>query len=330
MRVPANTTFVVGAGASCPYGFPTGFDLKVQVTEALLKAAAQASIAEAIEKEVGSRDLRGFAAQLHRSNTRSVDEFVGRRPEWTAMAKVGIAANLLQCEKQREEGLNQVRTSSEGDWLRHLLNCVLADGIAGLHALRIVTFNFDRVIEHCLFDMLKAGYGYSESEAALAIARLGIVHVNGSLGRLPWQLGEGPIVRFGETGVPAAARAMASVQFVHEPRAQEAVERAAAMVREAGLVCFLGFGFHPDNIDALDLRATRKRANEPWLATGFGLTTAEAIELQMMFGGLEVYSKADALTLVRSAPQLHGYDGRTDSGWVRRDVEAAQAEMRGY
>jgi hypothetical protein len=80
---------------------------------------------------------------------------------------------------------------------QELMNKLFANGIDGLddNRLSIVSFNYDRSLEHCLFESAKNRYcinhvGVDEAKEQRCKEKIGaipIVHVYGSLGRLPWQ-----------------------------------------------------------------------------------------------------------------------------------------------
>src|SRR5205823_5571052 len=53
--------------------------------------------------------------------------------------------------------------------------------------LRIVTFNYDRSLEHFLFNAIGHTHNLDEGSTAEIIGKLPIVHVYGQLGNLPWQ-----------------------------------------------------------------------------------------------------------------------------------------------
>jgi hypothetical protein len=201
-----------------------------------------------------------------------------------------------------------------------------------LHAVRIVTFNFDRVIQTRLFAMLAAGFGMSDDHAGEIVARLRILHVNGSLGRLPWQSAAAgdTSVDFGHRERSAVEAAAEAIQFVHEPRARDEVAEAKRVVASASLVCFIGFGFHPANMDALGLVPGSRIPI--CKATGFGLTLSETAEIEGQFGGqLQVYGGSDALFFLRNLPELHGYEnsGSFGPGWNRERFNEVQRLMRG-
>lgn len=56
-----------------------------------------------------------------------------------------------------------------------------------------VTFNYDRCVEHFFFTSLKNSFGRSDEETAAVAKRIGVVHLHGRLGHLPWQETKNPI-----------------------------------------------------------------------------------------------------------------------------------------
>lgn len=119
--------------------------------------------------------------------------------------------------------------------------------------LTIVSFNYDRAIEHFLPYALITAYGMTLLEAQRIVSEhLKIVHPYGTIGRLPWQKGEGPDVEWGNENpwnmnsllnqIRTPSELMANMRAVTELR--------NAMIKSQRIV-FMGFGYHPQNIDLL-------------------------------------------------------------------------------
>src|SRR6266705_6647333 len=96
VKVP--TAFILGAGASNPYHFPMGLDLKNEICKMLdrpqpcLNPNNDPSVAE---------ELRAFQEALQKSGQWSVDAFLERREEKiNAIGKRAIAAALIPFEHE--------------------------------------------------------------------------------------------------------------------------------------------------------------------------------------------------------------------------------------
>lgn len=116
-----NVVLVTGAGASRPYGYPTGEELTREIIEGLRERNSPLSraVGLAVPEEP---DLRDLARRLAASDRGSVDAFL--QPDCNAglrdAARAAIAWILLSREKQ-------VSRPQDGDWIRYLFGAMLDD-----------------------------------------------------------------------------------------------------------------------------------------------------------------------------------------------------------
>ena len=240
---------VLGAGASSPYGFPTGGDLLSfankpdddwwPIAEQLFRATPEFH--------------QGFLRERVASGAESLDEFVGRQTQFKDYAKALIAFRIGECES-RSAILGA--TGSSSDWMtffvRRLVEGVELEAL-GKTELSVVTFNFDRCFEETLLLRLSANYrepGETDSQArarvtgAVVRGRWPILHVHGSLGPLIELAGGG---RPYEPTLDPKQVLLAAQRLVLLDDAQEdsqEFQRARQLIHDATLVFFLGFGFH--------------------------------------------------------------------------------------
>jgi hypothetical protein len=284
--VSKDTVLVVGAGASMPYKFPSGSQLvelilnQTKLTawgDGRLTPVPTAEIATALmARDFSPADIARFRQSLELSRVNSIDAFLERRSEFVSMGKVAIAAAL--CPFENQATLLNVERPDE-DWYRLLVNQLLANLQAGAkRPLTIVTYNYDRSLDHYLFTSLKNALGLDASNMLMLMSNLRIIHVHGALGYLPWQTTDDRKVR--SYGIANERREIAdeNIKIIHEStddsdeyrQAQEALARAAC-------VCFLGFGYHPVNVRRLLASGWHVRPNTPpqILGTSYLLTNAE-------------------------------------------------------
>src|SRR5947208_1187998 len=89
------TVFILGAGASKPYGYPTGPELIAKMLN--LKDEVARVIQEC---GTGADQWRAFQDSLRKSSQGSIDAFLERRPDLRGIGKLLIAANILHCENE--------------------------------------------------------------------------------------------------------------------------------------------------------------------------------------------------------------------------------------
>lgn len=275
-----NTTLVLGAGASIAMGYPTGAGLRSKILELTSGERMEFSIRAGLMTSTNP-SLYELVDAFRKSQMYSIDAFLSRRPEFTDIGKMAIAAVLLECEKT---ALLDSCEHPDG-WLQYLWNQFGAANWDELDfsSLRIVTFNYDRVLEHYLLQAIQYAHGKTQNEALSKLASLQVVHVYGSLGAtLPNRAG---YLNYGygiENGAPAIVAK--SLQVIPEGRNDSATITAArGHLIWANRIGFLGFGFDSLNMERLASDETCKRtihregsiAARPVHATSLGLTESE-------------------------------------------------------
>ena len=262
------TVFVLGAGASEPYGYPTGAELRTEVLRGLGgQIEKYAPLCEWLDKE-GLREARLRCAEaLVKCTPKSVDAFLETRREFELVGKLAMAY-VVMCRE--DEGNLFSEEEIPGDWLRYLLSYMSGPFDSfGDNAVSFITFNYDRVLEHVLFNEVKYRYGKRDVECAAVLRKIPIVHVHGSLGPLPWQEGGGrpyhPLPQAWEAE-PAADR----IKIVCESAEEDpGFNKARTWIREAQRIYFLGFGYNKDNVERLHLGECKEGAWIYGTAIGF-------------------------------------------------------------
>jgi hypothetical protein len=270
------TLFVLGAGASAPYGFPTGASLVGRIITTLDSGPKVLdAVAAAAECETGT--VVKFARALRFSGTKSVDFFLEGRGDLIEVGKVAIAAALIPFEN--EETLFGDRP---GSWYPTLLDRMggTADQFAK-NSLRIITYNYDRSLEHFLITALRHRFNIGQPQAVQLLDTLPILHLHGQLGSL-WD--DGSTVRYRQyrpewASVPELANAATGISIIHEDiGAYPAFATAQKWIQEAEQIFFLGFGYHPTNLHRLALGARQGNIQ----GTGWGLLNAEIAMIQQV------------------------------------------------
>jgi hypothetical protein len=257
------TTFILGAGASKPYGFPLGIELVDRVCTAL---AAEDSELRRVLVLLGFKEdhIEQFASQLQSSRVDSIDQFLVRRSEYRELGKAVIAGALIPCE--RESALFDANPNE--DWYRYLFN-QLGDSLDQVqeNKLSIVTFNFDRSFERALFLTLRNSYGATPEVARGICARIPVIHIHGQLGVADWLQPNVENARpyHPSSSIPTDNRAAVpleldpedvkrcteSIRLFNEAASDDVTKQALDVLTGSRRVCFLGFGYHPENIAKL-------------------------------------------------------------------------------
>lgn len=247
------TVLILGAGASVPYGFPSGAQLRDMIC---VSARGPGKLQSVLQSHAGipQEETTDFARQFHRSQIASIDAFLAKRSEFTSIGKRCIAAILTEFESPDQlEGVDPTE-----HWYGHLWN-VMIDGVGkpddlGTNAIKFISFNYDRSLEHFLHTATKYTFGVDDAAAERAWKRLPILHVYGSLGQYHYLPGNG--VRQYHPGLTQESLSIAAggIEVIPEARDDSASFAAAKeWCSEAQRIGFLGFGFDRLNVARLAL-----------------------------------------------------------------------------
>ena len=247
---------ILGAGASMPFGFPSGSDLKKEIV------SLQDSDSELrrclIAANSPQDDIVEFAKALGSSPFSSVDRCLEYgsifRPKDREIGCAAIAAALLIKS-------GNLPARRDFDWIEILFNA-LAPRFeeTGKGALTVVTYNYDCSFEYLFYRGLQTSIERKRADAMFA--NVTVIHLHGRLApsKERWQpLSVSPeLVR--ESIDPTKG-----IRIIHEQNPDmEQFDEARAALQAAKRVCFLGFGY-----DGINLERLLGKLGTSWLADRF-------------------------------------------------------------
>ncbi|HEV2559327.1 MAG TPA: hypothetical protein VGU45_11925 [Microvirga sp.] len=277
------TLFVVGAGASCEVGLPSGAALRENIAKLLdirfengvRQQSGDYEVWQAISiaaKEAGHQAqvnaYRAAACQIAGAMTQaiSIDNYIDAHrgnKMIEACGKIAIVRAILMAESQSaiyygQDKHKPFNYAPPKAWFQ-LFFQRLTEGVARSEVknvfenVAIVTFNYDRCIEHYLYHALQNYYGIGASEAASLMETLRIYHPYGVAGRLPWQAEGQPGVAFGDEGYAQTLLHLSKqiktfTERVEEERFLDAIRSEVA---QAETLIFLGFAYAEQNMELL-------------------------------------------------------------------------------
>jgi hypothetical protein len=285
--VQKKITLILGAGASAPFGFPTGYEL-------LRRVIAWADVNPGqtnpnLFSEFDRTQINEFREALEKSGKISVDSFLERRPEFIRIGKRAMAMVLIQCEHQPH--LFKRDGKSWYEYLFNQLDTQFDD--FNKNQLSVLTFNYDRSLEHFLFTALKNVSGKSEDECAEKLKSIPIIHLHGDLRALPYTNNNTPARPYNsEITVAALNIATNRMKIIHEGIANDTqFAQAHKILSESEIICFLGFGYHPLNMERLGFKSSSinhrvdyPKASKKIIGTTYGLTGAECKQIDSRYG----------------------------------------------
>jgi hypothetical protein len=284
---------VLGAGASYEAGFPLGSELKTQIAEGLYFKHEHGSrdhrsgddyLYEGLRRLSLPHNPQGAefnallkcARHIHDAMPLaiSIDNFIDSHREESRIAscgKLAIARRILAAERASILYVDRMQAgaldfdAADKTWLNAFFrllteNCQKKDIEARLKTVSIITFNYDRSVEHFLNHALQSYYRDSSGWAAGVLKSLDIYHPYGRVGPLSWMGGNEP-TDFGDEPSPAALVEL-SKQLLTFSEGTSADESSIEQIRRdllgASRIAFLGFAFHPLNMELLFGKRTAK------------------------------------------------------------------------
>lgn len=279
--IKTKTVFVLGAGASIPYGFPSGAELRKNICESAYFDSPM-MLALVSECGVSKQEYVDFTTAFTRSSQQSIDTFLAKRPDFAEIGKLAIAHELC-----RREIPSRIFDSSNDDHWYMALWAAMERGShkytdLGNNSIRFVTFNYDRSLEFFLHEAAKHTFNLSDEDAMEAWQHLPILHVYGSLGDfhpIPSENTRPYVESVNEADLRLAASAL---YIIPEARQDDKnFQTAQNWFEWAERICFLGFGFDALNMERMGIAEVLNlikaaRAPTPWIvASMFGKTDKE-------------------------------------------------------
>lgn len=280
------TVFVLGAGASIPYGFPSAFGLLQEVVGACRRDLE----AEALrDLDLYNRvRIDAFRDDLSQSGFNSVDYFLECRPDYLDLGRALIAMCIARLETDQQYFTRPGGVPGgpdSDDPYRYLLNALWDPTNKTLQAghVSFVTFNYDRSLEHYFAKAIEVRRRCSYDEALTEVARIPIVHVYGSLGSLSRDAGPGSRYRpFGSARWRDAdlnRLSISQLRLIGEDRGDQPEgptpgPSAASLIGESSRVIFLGFGYDEANLQRI--KPANRLSPVQIYGSTFGLATKEA------------------------------------------------------
>lgn len=284
------TVFILGAGASAPYGFPTGYQLKCNICRPEFQNKIQGVLLrrdKITQKEVDNTlyELKEFQKKFSNSSTPSIDLFISRNPDFAEIGKKCILIEILNSEYTSSFGLDL--STQDQNWYSYIYERMAETlfhpgGYKEFcnNKVSFITFNYDRSLEFFLQTSLKNSFVINEDECSLSsvLAKLNILHVYGQIGPLEWQIGgeeQNKVIPYRATASYRILDEYTSNIFtIYDERQTLENDSAIEIISNAKHVFFLGFGYAPENLKALGIPQTLK-SDKRIYGTAFGLKNGE-------------------------------------------------------
>lgn len=279
---------VLGAGASEEVGLPIGSKLTERIAstltyearegeyfaqgdphiDACFRALAQTPAAAANPNHFFKK-LIGTGRQIVSGmpQAASIDNYIHNHrgdPLIALVGKLGIVKCIIESEKESDLYID-LRNSYNGldfgkltgSWFhlffqRLVEYCDVEELPERMKQVAVVSFNYDRCFEHFLYHALQNYFKMEPEHAASLVNDMDIFHPYGTVGRLEWQ-GENHAPSYGQQ--PDTSRLLATASqlktFTEATEPGAGLITAQRWIQHAKRIAFLGFAYHPLNLNAL-------------------------------------------------------------------------------
>lgn len=263
------TVFILGAGASIPYGYPSGDKLRNEICKDLLNPSLHCG-KELINNGFSKEEILEFRNSFYYSGKSSIDAFLEYRTEFIDLGKQVISRFLIP-----HESINNLFKPGDGKWYDYFYNRLNTSfDEFDQNEFSVITFNYDRSFEQFLFTALKNSYGISDKECASKLNKIPIIHVHGKLDDLNWQDSNGrPYDNKLDSAGEFLKRSAKGIKIVHEDIADsKSFKTAHQLLENSDKIQFLGFGYNKTNLERLKIF---EFTNKNIAGTCLGLEDAE-------------------------------------------------------
>lgn len=302
----AKTVFVLGAGASSPFGFPTGLELLKKIIND--KDVDRLIFRYASYSE--QKQVEDFREALYFSGLSSVDAFLQWNKEFLKLGKILIGWYISTHESSgkllmiSEKDIDVKRDSDRRSWYREIWKrlSLRQDLLVG-GQISFVTFNYDRSLEHFLELCFKhCFYGGKNIDAdgkqklVQILNEVNIIHTYGQLGFLDWQKDKTvdfvrPYHPLQENEFGDFIKICQQLDLVREnSKLPVGMERARKVIKDAEMIYFLGFGYDETNMQLLGLMDGVFSSTQLIGGTTLGLGKSEISRIESYFTGAKSFA----------------------------------------
>lgn len=290
------TTLILGAGFSIPYGYPSGKDLIKHIRD--------------MRNIDGDRKINDMKQTIKYTKIRSIDSFLNAHKDFHSIGIEQIARVLYDTERTyiyRE--FDEIETEADfekKDIIEVLLNKIEEEEF---HKFNIITFNYDRHLEWSFYMKLLFKYNGDQRKAMVALGKLNIIHVHGSMIPFSKYKTDGTVLKKGQWvpyGIqtthedPKDIYPKEMYQKLYLDYAQQNIktiytndsmnEEIKTILQASTRVFFLGFAFEEKNMALLGITPENVKYQIPyfWSArtvsgTCFGMEAIELNKIKRLF-----------------------------------------------
>jgi hypothetical protein len=277
-----DTVFILGAGASWHFGFPTGPELREDILHVLLnhpknsmfdsdsfpfqktplqrpsiranaRKFASAVFGTASSPQISSSTIHGMADSLSKAPATTIDQFIEHRQEFLPLAKLAMLSLILGYER-----FSQLGHDADQNWFHELWAKLYNPDPKWFDKpgrLSFVIFNYDRSLQESMIRAFASLFNIQNDQARKCLEAIEIHHVNMRAGYLAEETKKGDrgkqIIPYGGAGLTAYRifELSKELRFVFEPTHESIdLKRIKSLIENSSQTISLGFGYDNENI----------------------------------------------------------------------------------
>ncbi|MCH7575958.1 MAG: hypothetical protein IIA59_12675 [Candidatus Marinimicrobia bacterium] len=299
------TLFILGAGASAPYGYPTSFGLWEFIVgnypndshippgyqhpfKHFYSTYLNGRIEIAADREPLIEKLELFHETFFHADP-SIDRFISRNKKFEKLGKKAILTMLFHAEQF--SALPETMANRESDWIIYLMQkmttkIVVQDDFSRFkeNDVSFITFNYDRSLEHLSYNFLSNSFSeLPTADIVEAVESLEILHVNGILAPLDWQNIKGVKQPYRKSLKTVDIDShVNNIQIIFDSRQDDTTTEIERKIKSAENIYFLGFGYADENMKQLGFPEILE-AHQTIYGTAKGLTSTQIAQVKRQY-----------------------------------------------
>jgi len=274
--IEQQTLLILGAGASHPYGYPTGAGLRTYICKEFPRVFSRLT-GETVPPSA-KKKAENFADGFQKSSTASIDLFLARNPSLSEFGKKAIVVNIMESETRT--AFREDVPKDYHDWYSYLFKrmtdeLIIPDSYSHFsdNKIAFLTFNYDRSLEWFLEESLLYAFQFADPQKIKdQLSKITIHHIHGCVDRPQWLGGRPYGHKYALLDVNALCQ---NIKIVHEIAGMK--KEVQTIIEKAYRIFFLGFGYAKENLQALGI-GTVNYGYKQIFGTALGLSDKELVK----------------------------------------------------
>lgn len=240
--------YILGAGASCPFKFPTGDQLKWEIIEGVAAGdpTHKVRIREKFLKILNALDSRSlktqytkifeeFLQKLRLAHSSTIDSFLNNNKQYLEIGKLVISYHIAFREIKKNVA------AKEDNWVDFFMQKKIEDPYHFIKNSPIfITFNYDRSLQEAFGQYFENHFSMEEQKANELVKKIHIEHVYGKLD----YNNDRYVNNFNNIGAQKFEEISKGIDLAREGKGDDLIYD---ILKEASRIYIIGYGFDKHN-----------------------------------------------------------------------------------